>query len=127
MTITKLVGVYDADGSLAGELAYVVRSRLGQAHCGLCDVTHGRVRERRDWRRCRDELPVPFATYHRDDQPAAVRAAGGPPPFVVAETVDGTHHGLLDGEAIDACAGSPERLVEALRAAAAREGLDWPT
>ncbi len=57
-TILRLVGVYDADGSLRGELAYWVRARLGRAHCALCDITHGAVRERREWQAGRAELPV---------------------------------------------------------------------
>ena len=59
--ITRLVGVYDADGSLLGELSYFLRARVRRAHCALCAITHGRVRERRAWRASRDRLPVPFA------------------------------------------------------------------
>ncbi|MBM3675565.1 MAG: hypothetical protein FJW88_11600 [Actinobacteria bacterium] len=123
--IRRLVGVYDADGTLRGELAYWVGARLGRAHCALCDVTHGLLRERRDWRACRSGLPVPFATCHRDDQPEAVRdAAGGVVPVVVADT-DAGQVVLLGPDEIEACAGSPERLVEALTAAAERRSLDW--
>ncbi len=124
--IVRLVGVYNADGSLRGELAYWVGVRLGRAHCALCDITHGRVRERSDWIACRAELPVPFDRYHRDDQPAAVRAAlGDQAPAVVADT----DHGLiplLDPGELAACDASPDRLVAALHQAAARQHLEWP-
>ena len=76
-TVERLVGVYDADGTVLGELSYFLRARIGRAPCALCDVTHGRLRERADWRACRDQLPVPFATCRRDDQPDAVRVATG--------------------------------------------------
>lgn len=122
----RLVGVYDADGSVIGEVSYFVRARLGQSHCSLCAVTHGRVRERSDWQRCRDELPVPFATHHRDDQPDRVRQAGGPPPFVLGETAAGDLVRLLDRRQLDACGGSPARLTAALREAAREAGLRWP-
>lgn len=123
--VHRLIGVYDADGTLAGELRYWVGARLGRAHCALCDITHGLVRERGDWRACRDTLPVEFATYHRDDQPDAVRAATGDrAPVVVAETGDGLVV-LLDGDALDACAGDPERLVAAVTDAVAAHGLTW--
>lgn len=123
--VHRLIGVYDADGTLAGELRYWVGARLGRAHCALCDITHGLVRERGDWRACRDTLPVEFATYHRDDQPDAVRAATGDrAPVVVAETGDGFVV-LLDGDALDACAADPERLVAAVTDAVAAYGLTW--
>src|SRR6478735_10675397 len=75
--IVRLIGVYDADGTVRGELAYWVGARLGRAHCALCDITHGLIRERADWKACRASLPVPFDTFHRDDQPEAVRGAIG--------------------------------------------------
>ena len=67
--IVRLVGVYDADSTLRGELAYWVGARLGRRHCSLCDITHGSVRQRPEWKTCRAELPVPFDTFHRNDQP----------------------------------------------------------
>lgn len=38
--VVEVVGVYDADHTLAGEVAYVVGKLLGRRHCALCDVTH---------------------------------------------------------------------------------------
>lgn len=123
--ILRLVGVYDAEGTLRGEVAYWIGARLGRAHCSLCDITHGSVREKSAWRTCRATLPVPFETYHRDDQPEAVRAAlGGAAPAVVAETAAGIV-ALLDGAELEACEGAPERLVAAIEQAVARRGLAW--
>ncbi|MBA2282333.1 MAG: hypothetical protein H0W25_14065 [Acidimicrobiia bacterium] len=39
--ITRLIGVYDADGSVLGELSYFLKARLGRAHCALCDGNIG--------------------------------------------------------------------------------------
>jgi hypothetical protein len=124
-SIQRLVGVYDADGTLRGELTYFVGARLGRAHCALCDITHGLVRAKPDWQRCKEGLPVPFDTYHRDDQPAAVRAAtGDTAPVVVAETGDGVVT-LLDGADLDACGGSIDAMVTAIEQAAEARGLSW--
>ena len=123
--ILRLVGVYNAEGTLRGELTYWVGARLGRAHCALCVVTHGAVRERSDWRRCRDGLPVPFITFHRDDQPRVVRGLlGAQVPAVVAVT-DAGHVLLLGPDTLESCDGSPEALVEAISAAAASAGLTW--
>jgi hypothetical protein len=124
-TIRRLVGVYNADGSVRGELSYFVGARLGRAHCSLCDITHGLVRERAEWRTCRASFPVPFDTYHRDDEPTDARAAHhGRLPVVLADTSDGFVE-LLGPDALEACAGSVSRLAEAIDAAATAAALSW--
>lgn len=124
-TIVRLVGVYNAESTLRGELAYWIGARLGRAHCALCDITHGLVREKSDWKTCSAGLPIPFATYHLNDQPENIRAAlGGIAPAVVAETATGIVM-LLGPQALEECAGSPDRLMAAIELAAAEAGLAW--
>ena len=94
-TVTRLVGVYDADGTVRGELAYWIGARLGRAHCALCDITHGSVRPRPDWYAARARLPVPFPTVHRDEMPPGVAELGADLPFVAVETDEGARL-LLD-------------------------------
>jgi hypothetical protein len=122
--LARLVGVYDADGTPWGEVAYWVGARLGRRHCSLCDITHGSIRQRPEWVACRDRLPATFETYHRNDQPDLVRAAaGGRAPVVVAVTDAGRHALLLAPEALDACDGSIEQLIAAIEDALGRLGL----
>jgi hypothetical protein len=123
--VHRVIGVYDADGSLRGELAYWLKARFGKAHCALCDVTHGLTRMKPEWRECRTTLPVEFATYHRDDQPEHVRAAtGNAAPVVVADTDRGVVL-LLGPQHLERCDGDPEALVDAVRSAIADRGLEW--
>lgn len=125
-SVTRLVGVYNGDGTVRGELAYFIGARLGRAHCALCEITHGLVRERSEFRRCRENLPVAFDRYHRDDQPAAVRdAADGIAPVVLAETESGPVM-LLGPEELESCKGSVDKLAVAIEAAMSRAGLEWP-
>jgi hypothetical protein len=125
-SITRLIGVYDADGTLRGELAYWVGARLGRTHCSLCEITHGLVRERSDWKSCKEGIAVPFDTYHRNDQPSSVRSAtGDTAPVVVAETTSGITL-LLGPKELDACGGSVEQLIELIEAAVLEKGLEWP-
>jgi hypothetical protein len=123
--ITRLVGVYDAEGTLRGELAYWIGARLGRRHCSLCEITHGLVRVRAEWTACREGLPIRFDTFHLDDQPAEVRvAAAGRYPVVVAETADG-HVVLVGPEELETCGGSVEALMHAVETSAAAKGLTW--
>jgi hypothetical protein len=123
--IVRLHGVYDADGTIRGEVAYWIGARLGRRHCSLCEITHGAVRERTEWKTCQAGLPVPFDTHHRDDQPDAVRAAAqGVAPVVIAETGAGLVL-LLSPADLAACAGSADRLVESIEQASARHDLLW--
>jgi hypothetical protein len=124
--IARLVGVYDADGTLRGEVAYWVGARLGRRHCSLCEITHGTFRRRPEWDTCRAGLPVPFDTFHRDDQPDSVRSvAAGRYPLVAAETTAGAMIVLVGPEELDACAGSGDQLVDTIERAAADSGLAW--
>lgn len=123
--ILKLVGVYDADGTLRGEVTYWIGARLGRRHCSLCDITHGTLRQRPEWKACTAGFPVPFDTHHRDDQPDFIRAtASDQAPVVVAVTDVGSVV-LLGPDDLDRCSGSVDRLVEAIEEAVGRLGLDW--
>lgn len=125
-TVVRLVGVYDAEGTIRGELAYWIGARLGRRHCSLCEITHGAVRQRPQWKACRAGLPIPFDTYHRNDQPEQVRAASrGRAPVVVAITDGGGVVPLLGTEELEACAGSVDRLVDAVEASISAAGLRW--
>lgn len=114
-TVTALTGVYHADGTVLGELRYWVGARLGRAHCSLCDITHGSVREKAAWRAVRAELPVPFRAVHLDERsPDELAASDGRTPCVLAHTESGIEV-LLGPAELDACAGDPGLLVAELR------------
>ena len=69
MRPVTLWGVYHADGGLLGELAYVVGKLRGTAHCGLCDITHGSVRVKPEWKTLEASLDIPFKLVHLNEQP----------------------------------------------------------
>ena len=45
----QYVGIYNADGTVLGEIAYVFAKYTGRRHCELCDITHGTVRRKPSW------------------------------------------------------------------------------
>jgi hypothetical protein len=117
--IERLVGVYDADGTVRGELAYLVGRARGTAHCSLCDITHGRIRRRKDFDVASQDLAVPLELRHRDEVDELVRAAAaGRYPCIVAISGDAARV-LLDRDDLGACAGDPTDLVERINAAVA--------
>jgi hypothetical protein len=115
--IEKLVGVYDANGTLSGELAYWFGARLGVRHCALCDVTHGTFREKPEWQRQAGRLPVQFTAVHLDERgPVVAKASAGKEPCVVALRTDGSADVLVDASHLEACDGEPDLLADLLLA-----------
>jgi hypothetical protein len=122
--IDRLIGVYDADGSVLGELAYVVGHALGRRSCALCDITHGSLRRKPAFDDAAGALEVPFELLHRDEQPAALGVVtAGQLPCVVSDQ-GGELAVLLDRGALAECHGDPVALIAAIRAAAAAQGMD---
>ena len=97
--ITELIGVYDADSTLLGEISYWVGARLGITHCSLCELTHGLFTQKSEWRQCAESLTIPFRLFHRDDAPDDVIAAlAGQFPAVLQRTTEGLKVILIKDE-----------------------------
>ena len=123
LEIVSLIGVYNADGTLSGELRYWFGARLGRTHCALCEITHGTFLEKDEWKRISRALPVPFDAVHLDQRSPEVRAASGTAtPCVIASTGDGFEM-LLGPQQLEACRAEPQALAVAILAAAETRGL----
>ena len=124
--VQRLVGVYDADGGLRGELAYLA-GKLGGRHCSLCDITHSPIRRRRAWDDYVASLPVPFDVVHRNERSPEVRlATEGLEPCVVAVMDDGSVVMLLDDSDL-VRARDVSGLAASVTSAAASACLAWPS
>lgn len=120
MTVVEVVGVYDADHTLRGEVAYVVGKLLGRRHCALCDVTHSPVRRKREWDALVAASAVPVRAVHRDERDAALVAATPVLPVVVGRLDGGGWVTLLEPDALETAGGSVERFAVLLRDALSR-------
>ena len=88
--ITELIGVYDADSTLLGEISYWVGARFGITHCSLCELTHGLFTQKSEWKQCAESLAIPFRLFHRDDAPDDVLIVlAGEFPAVLQRTTEG--------------------------------------
>ncbi len=112
----RLVGIYDADAGLTGELRYAFRKLTGRGKCALCDLTHGRnPLGSRQWKQACASSPVELELVHRNEATAAQLAAATELPAIVAHDGERWSEPLSMTD-IEACAGSPEQLLERLRA-----------
>jgi hypothetical protein len=123
--VKRLIGVYDADGSLAGELKYWIGAKTGRRHCSLCDITSGGHRKSFEWTSCQALLPVEFTFFHRDDAPVAIREIlNGAFPAVLVEFEEGISI-LLGPRELDECNGSPRQLEDAINSSMEQRGYSW--
>ncbi len=119
-SIDTLYGIYNAEGSLGGELRYVWGRLRGTAHCALCDITHRGVREKRSFKDCRGEISVPLELLHLDElSPALKDVVGSRAPCVVARSGDALRI-ILDDAALRECGGDVERFRRRLEEALAQ-------
>ena len=54
--LKKIVGIYNADGGLLGELTYVVKKITGQTKCDLCSLTHDSISEKKQWQQFKNNF-----------------------------------------------------------------------
>lgn len=86
----ELIGIYDADSTLIGEISYWISARLGRSHCSLCELTHGIFTKKAEWKECQSSLGLPFNTFHRNDAPPhLLEVAAGEFPVVLARYTHG--------------------------------------
>lgn len=64
----KFVGLYNADGSLIGELRYARAKLTNSASCSLCELTHGwNPFGKSSWKKACVDLEVEIDLLHRDE------------------------------------------------------------
>ena len=107
------VGIYNADGTILGEISYVARKILGRGSCALCDITHGWTGRRRDFDTTCNAAGIDWTLLHRDEATPEQLAAAGELPAVIEQGPNGWSHVLGPSE-LDSCEGNPAVLVERL-------------
>ena len=112
--LLRVVGIYNADGGLSGELRYVVGKVAGRSDCGLCDLTHGwNAFGKRSWREACRASPVPLELIHRNKAtPSQLAAAGSLPVVLVGE--EGAWRRAADADLIRSLRREPARLLDHL-------------
>ena len=82
----RIYGVYNADGGIMGELAYVWGKIRGTVHCALCDITHRGVSKKKQWKEFENSLKVSIELLHINEQESALaQFTEGKTPCVVGD------------------------------------------
>lgn len=101
----QIYAIYNADGSILGELRYLAQKLSGGASCPLCDITHGlNPRGRAEWR-AGSSTHAPVVWLHSNEQPAelALFTKGRLPAVVVKHNE--TYVQALSAAELAACHG----------------------
>tara|TARA_B100001248_G_C27155099_1_gene350853 strand:- start:93 stop:446 length:354 start_codon:yes stop_codon:yes gene_type:complete len=105
-----LYGVYNADGGIMGELAYVWGKIRGTAHCALCDITHRGVSKKKEWKEYEERLGVPMELLHINEQEEALaQFTEGKTPCVVGD-YSGDLKMVMNAEDLEECGKSVEKF-----------------
>jgi hypothetical protein len=117
----RLIGIYNADGGVVGELKYFFGHLVGVAKCELCDITHSPVRRRASWDRLASELKreygLDFALKHLNERSEAeTKASKSQEPCVLAEYPDGSLGMFLDRQELRVVGGNVDRFAKLVRA-----------
>jgi hypothetical protein len=117
----RLIGVYNADGGVVGELKYFFGHLIGIAKCELCDITHSPIRRKASWDRLASELKaeygLDFALEHLNERSEAEnKASAGREPCVLAEYPDGSLGMFLDRQELRMVDGNVDRFAKLVRA-----------
>jgi hypothetical protein len=107
------VGIYNADGTLFGEISYVAKKLAGRGSCALCDITHGWTGRKKTFDTTCQAADITWDLVHRDEATPEQLAAARTLPAVIRND-NGAWSLVLGPTDLDACNGEPEELVRRL-------------
>ena len=117
----RLIGVYNADGGVIGELKYFFGHLIGVAKCELCDITHSSIRRKASFDQLAGELKteygLDFALKHLNERTESeTKASSGKEPCVLAEYPDGSLGMFLDRQELRVVDGHVDKFSKLVRA-----------
>jgi hypothetical protein len=117
MTETRatLIGVYKADGGIAGELAYFFGHLIGTKSCSLCDISHSPIKKKSAFKALERELlekqSIAVRMIHMNERnERELRASDGREPCILLEYPDESISMFLDSVDLKALSGNVSSL-----------------
>jgi hypothetical protein len=111
----KFVGIYNADGTILGEISYVAKKLAGRGSCALCDITHGWTGRKKSFDSACASASIEIELLHRDEATPEQLAAAASLPAVIAQR-EAKWLCVLGPSDIDECHKDPEELMRRLLA-----------
>ncbi len=82
--------IYNANGSISGEIKYFLKKYFYGLKCSMCEITHNFVSEKKEWRNKLNQTKINLNTIHLDEQKNDLyKFTYGNTPCVVSETGEG--------------------------------------
>ena len=69
----KIFCIYNAEGTIFGEIRYLYNKYIKDMRCSMCDITHNSFFEKSEWgKKCR-EFPFKIECLHLDELPSDIK------------------------------------------------------
>jgi hypothetical protein len=110
-----LIGVYNADGGIAGELSYVLGHLIGIRSCSLCDISHSPIRKKSSFKELEQQLleehGIMVKMIHLNERnERETKASAGREPCMLLEYPDQSISMFIDSTDLKALSGSVRSL-----------------
>ena len=82
--------IYNANGSVTGEIIYFLKKYFYGLRCSMCEITHNFISEKKDWKTRLSKTKINLKTVHLDEQNKDLyKFSYGNTPCVVSESEKG--------------------------------------
>lgn len=71
--LQKIYCIYNAEGSLRGELEYIYNKYVNNIKCSMCDITHGTISLKRKWKEKCSTFEIKIECLHLDELPNDIK------------------------------------------------------
>jgi hypothetical protein len=110
-----LIGVYNADGGIAGELSYVFGHLIGIRSCSLCDISHSPIKKKSSFKALEQHLleehGIMVKMIHLNERnEREQKASEGREPCMLLEYPDQSISMFIDSRDLKALSGSVRSL-----------------
>jgi hypothetical protein len=110
-----LIGVYKADGGIAGELTYFFGHLIGTRSCSLCDISHSLITKKSSFKALEEHLFAEHGILVRmihlnERNEREHKASAGREPCMLLEYPDQSISMFLDSTDLTALSGSVSKL-----------------
>jgi hypothetical protein len=110
-----LIGVYNADGGIVGEISYVLGHLIGIRSCSLCDISHSPIKKKAAFKELEQHLLeehglIVKMIHLNERNERETKASEGREPCMLLEYPDQSISMFLDSTDLKALSGSVSSL-----------------